>query len=116
MPEDAAVRRRRYRRLCAVTAPFALTWVVIVLCGVGGAPLAKSVSNAGLALTALAAGLSCGYTAFRSPGRYRTVWALLALGMISWGVGQVIWDYYEVIAREEVPFPSMADAGYLLEV
>src|SRR3954454_22357678 len=84
MPEDAAIRRRRYRRLCAVTAPFAMTWVVIVVFGVGGADLAKGVSNGGLALTALVAGLSCGFTAFRSQGRYRAVWTLLALGMISW--------------------------------
>src|SRR3954447_21365004 len=116
MEGDAAVRRRNYRRLCAFTAPFAAMWVVIVIGGAGGPGVAKSVSNGTLAATALGAGVSCGYTAVRSRGRYRTVWALLALGMVSWGVGQVIWDYYEVIAREDVPFPSMADAGYLLEV
>ena len=116
MQEDAVVRQRRYRRLCAFAVPFVVVWVVVIFGHVGGHDVAKAVSNGGLAITALAAGVSCGITALRSRGRYRTVWALLGLGMASWGVGQVIWDYYEVVVREEVPFPSMADAGYLAEV
>lgn len=30
--------------------------------------------------------------------------------------GQVVWSYYEVVAGREVPFPSLADLGYLLAV
>src|SRR4051794_21241933 len=111
-----AVARRRYRLVLAVSVPFALGWAVVIFGGVGGPTFAKWFSNGALACAALAAGASCGITAFRSRGRYRTVWTLLALGMASWGVGQVIWDYYEVVLRQEVPFPSWADAGYLAEL
>src|SRR4051794_27870662 len=115
MQTDAAARRR-YLRLCALAIPFVLAWVIVIFGEVDGDSLAKNVSNVGLALTALAAGASCLVTAYRTRGRYRFVWALLGLGMVSWGIGQMIWDYYEFGLGQEVPFPSLADAGYLLEV
>jgi hypothetical protein len=43
----------------------------------------------------------------------RTGWILIGIGCLSWGVGQGIWAYYESVLGVEVPFPSMADAGYL---
>src|SRR3954469_16679935 len=110
------VARRRHWLLCVLAMPFALAWGVIILGNVGSPTLAKGVSNGGLAAVAIAAGISCWVTAFRSTGRYRLVWSLLGMGMASWGIGQLTWDYYEVILKRDVPFPSMADAGYLLEV
>ncbi|HEX9817169.1 MAG TPA: ATP-binding protein [Candidatus Thermoplasmatota archaeon] len=41
-------------------------------------------------------------------------WILLGLGMMSWGVGHLIWSYYEIAVGTAVPFPSLADVGYLL--
>src|SRR3954453_7475915 len=114
MQDNAA--HHRYQLICAAMTPFALVWMVVIFGGVGGPTFAKWFSNGALATAALAAGFSCGLTAMRSQGRYRTVWMLLALGMASWGVGQVTWDYYEVVLRQEVPFPSWADVGYLAEV
>ena len=32
----------------------------------------------------------------------------------SWAAGQVVWSYYEVVLGREVPFPSLADVGFLL--
>src|SRR5262249_23312933 len=32
----------------------------------------------------------------------------------SWAAGEVVWTYYEVFSGRDVPFPSLADAGYLL--
>jgi len=45
----------------------------------------------------------------------RRSWAplLLGLGALSFVLGQSIWAYDELIARQETPFPSAADAGYL---
>ena len=37
----------------------------------------------------------------------------LALGTLSWGIGQAVWTWYEIILRRDCPFPSWADAGYL---
>ena len=107
---------RRYIRIGLPAAPFALTWLVIIVGGVGGKHVAQVVSNGGLAATAIAAAISCVFTGWRARGRYRLVWVLLGLGMLSWGVGQLIWDYYEAVLHRNVPFPSLADAGYLGEV
>jgi diguanylate cyclase (GGDEF)-like protein len=43
----------------------------------------------------------------------RTGWILIGIGALSWGVGQGTWAYYESVRGIKVPFPSMADAGYL---
>src|SRR4051812_42368720 len=106
----------RYFRLWMLALPFVATWFLVILGGVGGHHVAQAVSNGGLALAALAAAVSCGVTAFRASGRYRTVWLLIGLGMLSWAIGQLIWNYYEVVLKREVPFPSLADAGYLGQV
>ncbi len=47
------------------------------------------------------------------PGALRRVWSLLAAGTASWALGQVIWTWYETVQGREVPFPSIADIGYL---
>ena len=43
----------------------------------------------------------------------RVGWLLIALGCLSFAIGQSTWTYFESIAGIEVPFPSWADAGYL---
>ena len=60
----------------------------------------------------MAAAAACARTAGASNGRYRRVWLLLACSALSWGLGQVIWSWYEFQGRD-VPFPSLADVGYL---
>ena len=109
-------RARRYAQLAAFAAPFALVWFIVIIGGVGGKHVAQVVSNGGLAITAFAAAVSCVVTGVRAKGRYGLVWVLLGLGMLSWAVGQLIWDYYEAVLHRDVPFPSLADAGYLGEV
>ena len=39
---------------------------------------------------------------------------LVGLACISWGVGNVAWTWYELVARVSPPYPSLADPGYLL--
>jgi diguanylate cyclase (GGDEF)-like protein/PAS domain S-box-containing protein len=54
------------------------------------------------------------FTAWRSETRMRRrAWGLLALAGGSWAVGEIIWTTYELVLRREVPFPSVADIGYL---
>ncbi|MBX4189628.1 hypothetical protein KW785_03505 [Candidatus Parcubacteria bacterium] len=38
----------------------------------------------------------------------------LSLGQIFWGIGMVIWNYYLFMNIEEVPYPSLADASFIL--
>src|SRR3989344_4415604 len=38
----------------------------------------------------------------------------LSLGVIFWGLGMVIWNYYLFAGIEEIPYPSLADAAFIL--
>lgn len=38
----------------------------------------------------------------------------LSLGLITWGIGMVIWLYYNIILGVSVPYPSFADAAFIL--
>jgi len=38
----------------------------------------------------------------------------LSLGVICWGLGMVIWNYYLFAGIEEIPYPSLADAAFIL--
>ncbi|MBB3603808.1 diguanylate cyclase (GGDEF)-like protein [Mycolicibacterium sp. BK556] len=46
-------------------------------------------------------------------GRLRAAWIAMTVGMAGWALGEVLWAYYE-IALDEPPFPSLADAAYLV--
>lgn len=81
--------------------------------GWGGADVLIVVSDLGsLVVEALA--VACVALAIGSTsGRQRMAWVALAFGLASWFVGDAIWAIYELGLDVEVPFPSLADVGYL---
>jgi len=46
-------------------------------------------------------------------GRLRAAWIAMTIGMAGWALGEALWAYYE-LALAEPPFPSLADAAYLV--
>ncbi len=38
----------------------------------------------------------------------------LSAGLITWGGGEMIWSYYNFVLRVGVPYPSLADASFLI--
>jgi diguanylate cyclase (GGDEF)-like protein len=53
----------------------------------------------------------------RAHGRgWRIGWSMVAASCVSWGIGQVIWTWFETIRGEPTPFPSLADLFYLLAI
>ena len=64
-------------------------------------------------LVALAAAVSLFVAARRSAGRQRTSWHLLAGACLSWGLGQLVWTWFELVRHEQVPYPGPPDVGYL---
>lgn len=74
------------------------------------------VDDIGEAVAAFVAAASCGLAAARNTGRTRVAWTFFAASTFSWTVGEVIWSVYEVGLGVAVPFPSAADAGFLLAV
>jgi diguanylate cyclase len=63
-------------------------------------------------LVPIVAGAAC-LRAARASVDAGLAWAFVGAGVIAWGLGQAVWTYYEVWRDVEVPFPSLADAGFL---
>lgn len=40
----------------------------------------------------------------------------LSFGLLSWSAGNWIWSYYNFFLNNNVPYPSLADAGYIIAV
>jgi diguanylate cyclase (GGDEF)-like protein len=83
---------------------------------VGGAAVTIAFSDILIGLAAAAAGVACVAASRRQVGWAGRGWLSIGLGMLFWAVGEAIWTDYEVILGREVPFPSLADAGFLLMV
>jgi diguanylate cyclase (GGDEF)-like protein/PAS domain S-box-containing protein len=105
--------RRRYIAECATTAGLAVAWLGCLVFEVGGERTAAALSNFGLIAAAGAAGIACFRTARFSSDRQTRMWKLLGASALSWGCGQTAWTWYENVLGREVPFPSLADVGYL---
>src|SRR5437762_12682463 len=95
-----------------LTAAFAV-WIGLRLDGV---QVTEAVDDIGEGVAALIAAVACVDAAFRHKRRMRLAWALLGSGAAAWAIGEGIWSYIEVIRGQPVPFPSLADAGYLAAV
>ena len=90
-------------------------WTVGAAVGWGGATPAKYASDLSLTLLAALAALTLARSATKRPRGRRLPFVLLAAGCALWSLGEGLWSWYElVLHRAEVPFPSVADAAYLL--
>jgi diguanylate cyclase (GGDEF)-like protein/PAS domain S-box-containing protein len=94
----------------------AAAFIAVLTSSLGGVGGPRAVSDFGLMLAALGAGVACFLRARHELGRERLFWRLIGTFALSWGIGQTIWTWYEIVQGREVPFPSLADAGYLLAV
>jgi diguanylate cyclase len=72
------------------------------------------ISNSGQLAAALCASVGCAVAAHRIDGGHQQLaWWWLSAGTGCWAAGQAVWTFYEVVLGREVPFPSLADAGFL---
>lgn len=42
----------------------------------------------------------------------RTAWRLLAAAAVAWLLGQMVWNWYELVRKTAVPIPNIGDYGY----
>ncbi len=94
------------------------TVVTVVLLWAAGLALlspasAVHLSNVGLMLFSLASAAAAVSRGRRYTGRIRKYWSLLGAASGSWSAGMAAWTWYESVLGVEVPFPSVADVGYL---
>lgn len=96
----------------AVAVVFAAAVVVL---SAAGSHLVGAVSNWTQILVPLAAAAVCLDSARRQVDtRHRRAWRLYGAGALSWGVGQSVFTWYELVGRVTVPVPSVADVAFLL--
>ncbi|HST65428.1 MAG TPA: bifunctional diguanylate cyclase/phosphodiesterase [Mycobacteriales bacterium] len=103
----------RFRSAAAVTALVVVAIVGLSVSGVLSDRAAGAVDDLGQLAGAMAAAVACGITGLRAAGRERRWRLLMAAAFVGWGTGQGIWTYYQLIGRDAIPSPSLADVGYL---
>jgi PAS domain S-box-containing protein len=74
------------------------------------------VDDIGEGVASLIAALSCGVAAWRNRRRIRLAWAMFGLSALCWTAGEAIWSWNEVVRGEQLPFPSIADGGFLAAI
>jgi diguanylate cyclase (GGDEF)-like protein/PAS domain S-box-containing protein len=104
---------RGWPRLCVAVATVVTLFGAVLSTGAGGPDASQTISNVGLCVAAISAAVGCLFRAKSFGGRMRWGWALIGLGVLSWGLGQACWVYLETFRGDEAPFPSQADIGYL---
>ena len=115
---DSAVPRGPRGFTTACVGAFALLSVFLVWLAltVGGTHVTLWVDDLAQLVAALGAAIACHTRGRRESGHVRRGWTLLGASALSWGLGQAVWCFYELVQGREVPFPSLADLGYLLAV
>ncbi|MFI5657658.1 putative bifunctional diguanylate cyclase/phosphodiesterase [Streptomyces sp. NPDC051684] len=81
--------------------------------GWGSDRLALIMGDFGLSLAAAIAAVSNFVYARRSRSRFRPAWLLFAFSSLMASFGNGVWGWYEVVLREPVPSPSLADLFFL---
>ena len=70
------------------------------------------MGKCGLTLCAAIATICC-LVAVSRGARARSTWLFFACGCATWLCGQMVWNYYQLVAHAAPPFPSLGDAGWL---
>jgi diguanylate cyclase (GGDEF)-like protein len=105
--------RLRFRVALGLALGASLVFLGFLLIRPVDEPSIRLTANLAQLLAPLLAVASCARAALTGSGRARRGWALLAGSAGSWAVGQATWVWYEHVGRRELPFPSLADVGYL---
>jgi hypothetical protein len=113
-PEAASTTRAFSRSVVLAALATALFGLWIAL-KVGGSRTTDAFDDIGELVAAWCATGACAAAAARAHSG-RRCWALLAASSFAWGVGELVWCYYDLIRGIQVPFPSWADAGFLASV
>jgi hypothetical protein len=109
-------RRKLFAVAAAVVVLASDTYAVILYNVYFGAQTVTAIDDVGEAVAAALAAAACAWAANRATGKDRLGWGLMGVSAGLWSAGEVVWSIYEVGLGVEVPYPSLADAGFLLAV
>lgn len=106
--------------LYAITVAFWLALVIITrysLVGESTLHLLRLLTQIPLAIIPLVGGI-LGLKNSTAWGGWKSIMGrgslFLSLGLIAWASGMVAWNYYIFFTDIEIPYPSLADVGYVL--
>lgn len=103
----------RTSRAALAVALVAALFLAFMAMGTGGRVLTRWVDDMAMMLAAGAASAMCVWAARRGAGR---AWWMFAAWTGLWAVGQGVWNVYELILGDEIPFPSLSDVFFLSAV
>src|SRR5437868_5426641 len=106
-------RRRTFLLLAAAVVLVSVAYALNVRFLLLGEHAVTAIDDIGEALAAAAASAACAWAASRAVGKDRIGWALMGVSAGLWSAGEVVWSIYEVGLGVQVPYPSLADAGFL---
>lgn len=118
-PAAASASNRSTRTRAARTAVLSLLVFSVASAGLLGLgilseDIAFSFSQIAYVIVPAGAGLVVMGAAMTTRGRSRVAWLTIGSGVLAWGIGEIIWVYYEYILKIEVPYPGWADVFYIL--
>jgi PAS domain S-box-containing protein len=103
--------------MAAVAAAFPLAIITVWLgLQVGGEHPADIVRDFGQGAAAAVAAASCAWMAYKSSGRTRRAWALVAASAGCALAGYVGESVYTMLFNQDAPVPSVADIGFLAAI
>jgi diguanylate cyclase len=112
-PEPGADHRSK---LAAVLAVVGVAVVALAL-ELTSSTTSNNLSNVAEIVAPAIAAVCAARAARRARHRgWRHGWLLISASCASWGLGQVIWTWFETIRHESTPFPSVADVFFLLAI
>jgi hypothetical protein len=106
-------RRRGFLAFMAVVAIASIAYAVILRNVLFGDRAVTAIDDIGEAVAAAIGAAACAWAAAHGQGRDRLGWACMAVSAALWAAGEVVWSVYEVGMGVDVPYPSLADAGFL---
>ena len=115
-PDPAPRPSRAFRCAVAAAGLVSLVYLACVALRAGGFAASITVDDVGPLIAAGLAAILCLRTARGHAGRPRAGWALFGSAAASWAIGETLWTWFEVIRGIPAPFPSAADAAFLLSV
>lgn len=111
-----ADERRRVggRLLTAAVLAAVVLFLLVLRLHPGGALAGRWIDDLGQLAAAAVAAVTAGWRSRHCPPSAVHSWLLLGAATASWALGEAAWSYYELLASRQTPFPSVADAGFLL--
>src|SRR4029077_12557936 len=109
-------RRRTFVILTGAVALVSVVYALDIRFVAAGPHGVTAIDDSGEAVAAGVASIACIWAARQARGKDRLGWALMGISTGLWAAGETVWSIYEVGLGVAVPYPSLADVGFLAAV